>query len=86
MHWSELSQRLYYLLLALVLLSFGLLVLRVNIFLYFHKRIKIFDHVDVVLQWTDTNSFDLYILATLIGGHASLRQAPETPDPFAQEV
>ena len=26
------------------------------------------------------------ISATLIGGHASFRQAPETPDPFAQEV
>ena len=53
---------------------------------FFYKRIKNFGHVDVVLQWTGSNSFDLYILATLIGGHASLRQAPETPDPFAQEV
>jgi len=32
------------------------------------------------LFWT------LGVTATLIGGHASLRQAPETPDPFAQEV
>jgi hypothetical protein len=32
------------------------------------------------LFWT------LGVTATLIGGHASLRQAAETPDPFAQEV
>ena len=27
-----------------------------------------------------------HIQATIIGGHASFRKAPETPDPFAQEV
>jgi len=32
------------------------------------------------LFWT------LGVTATLIGGHASFREAPETPDPFAQEV
>jgi len=32
------------------------------------------------LFWT------LGVTATLIGGHASFRNAPETPDPFAQEV
>jgi len=36
--------------------------------------------VGAALFWT------LGVTATLIGGHASFRVAPETPDPFAQEV
>lgn len=36
--------------------------------------------VGAALFWT------LGVTATLIGGHASFRLAPETPDPFAQEV
>ena len=85
MHWSELSQHHYYLLLALVLLSFGLLVLQVN------KRNKRNFSITWILSScelirTELTFVFLYFLATLIGGHASLRQAPETPDPFAQEV
>ena len=38
------------------------------------------------LQLVKLLNRNLLYQATLIGGHASLRHAAETPDPFAQEV
>ena len=44
------------------------------------KLRNFFENSDIFKFWKNI------FLATLIGGHASFRNAVETPDPFAEEV